>query len=877
MTATCVGEELEFELHPNLLRHVIERQAPSLPKAVLEIAMNAVDAGASRLDITLTSNQLIASDDGRGFGGDAGEIKRVFGVFGEPHEEEDVPMGEFRMGRGQIFAHGATVYDSGPFRLSVDLRGRGRSWRLDQVSGFQAGCRITVNLYERLGDPADSAEEVAELVRYLPIAVLINGRQVSEPPQDLAWDLETDEAWFRIGAGPLRIYNRGAFVRDYPAEHWGLGGVVVSKSRLAVTFGRNEIMRSCPVFHRITTSLDDAFREALCKRKSRSLPEAMRARAARLLVSGKIAFEDVAPFYLLRDARGAWMSLNALTRFSAVAVGPLGDARALRAISTGKAMVVAAECLEDLGVSLAQILAALRRAHITPPVLLAWEQVLAEIVLGREPVPEDKLDPHVRAVLFGAQVASRALAALIEGTATWEGAVPVRRVLAATRDSEDVFSDGETFVGLSLNILEGLSKGRFSFATAVAVLAEGYLRFPAPAGDAAFHPVENAMIDAMVSAAYRHLANSPVAELAIARSPLSGDPHIFSRWWNNRVPVRDLGDVARAWAEDYARRCVGLGVEPKASLLQAAGIRMADIRRTEQDGVALDPSVEPAAWLENFRLAAQGKLTALGLQHWTFRVEKRTLLAERDKPQRTRFDAASRRDREWRAKCVGGFGYGNPWGHELVRWAEETLPPAPEGLPPLPYRLGTKAKPKAIATVVDELAILLIKAELVIAGFRSGWPRDLGREVYERLIAYAPRRQTYPEKAFDGATHNRVPTGRMEVRIHPRQPEARILRMSDADQYVGLLLDADHGPFRRRAADWVTGIAHSLRIELQWYHIAYLGWPRIARMLRRLVLGQAGGMALIYKHRKDGSRLDRPAVPFDYGEEDPYAEEFEGE
>src|SRR3546814_6874891 len=68
----------------------------------------------------------------------------------------------------------------------------------------------------------------------------------------IAWDFEDDLAWYRFGGGPLRVYNRGAFVRDYPAETWGLGGTVVSKARLAVTFGRNEIMRDCPNWQAIT-------------------------------------------------------------------------------------------------------------------------------------------------------------------------------------------------------------------------------------------------------------------------------------------------------------------------------------------------------------------------------------------------------------------------------------------------------------------------------------------------------------------------------------------------------------------------------------------------------------------------------------------------
>src|SRR3546814_15571119 len=86
----------DFTIHPHLLRHVIERQAPSLAKAGLEAAMNAVDAHATRLLITLDGKCMVIEDDGQGFKPDVAEIERVFGTFGEPHQKDDAYLGEFR-------------------------------------------------------------------------------------------------------------------------------------------------------------------------------------------------------------------------------------------------------------------------------------------------------------------------------------------------------------------------------------------------------------------------------------------------------------------------------------------------------------------------------------------------------------------------------------------------------------------------------------------------------------------------------------------------------------------------------------------------------------------------------------------------------------
>src|SRR3546814_10398954 len=55
--------------------------------------------------------------------------------------------------------------------------------------------------------------------------------RISDWSSDVCSSDLDDLAWYRFGGGPLRVYNRGAFVRDYPAETWGLGGTVVSKAR----------------------------------------------------------------------------------------------------------------------------------------------------------------------------------------------------------------------------------------------------------------------------------------------------------------------------------------------------------------------------------------------------------------------------------------------------------------------------------------------------------------------------------------------------------------------------------------------------------------------------------------------------------------------
>ncbi|MFK5108744.1 ATP-binding protein, partial [Klebsiella pneumoniae] len=70
---THTSTAIDFVMHPELLRSVIQRQAGSLSKAVLEAVMNSIDAGATRIDVDFDANYVTIKDDGKGFA-DANEI-----------------------------------------------------------------------------------------------------------------------------------------------------------------------------------------------------------------------------------------------------------------------------------------------------------------------------------------------------------------------------------------------------------------------------------------------------------------------------------------------------------------------------------------------------------------------------------------------------------------------------------------------------------------------------------------------------------------------------------------------------------------------------------------------------------------------------------
>ena len=110
-------------MHQNLLRDVIERQAGTIDKAVLEQVMNLIEAGATRGDITITPKRIVVKDDGVGFQSRE-EIEAAFEVFGKSDERklENKRYARFQMGRGQGFAFARTTYRTRTFEMFVDIR-----------------------------------------------------------------------------------------------------------------------------------------------------------------------------------------------------------------------------------------------------------------------------------------------------------------------------------------------------------------------------------------------------------------------------------------------------------------------------------------------------------------------------------------------------------------------------------------------------------------------------------------------------------------------------------------------------------------------------------------------------------------------------------
>nr|WP_269475610.1 MULTISPECIES: ATP-binding protein [unclassified Variovorax] len=225
-------------------------------KALSESVMNSVDAGATRVDINVSSTEYTIVDDGSGFLSRE-EIYAWFETLGFPHDEGNHRIyGKFGLGRAQQWAYASNVWHSNEFLMHVDVQTKGLDYVLQETEARQ-GTSIFGKFYKALSDAEllQLEAELERLVRYVPGAVYLNAKLITKDPATEAWDLETNEAYYRFDPKgySLDVYNGGVLVNHFGRYRFSCAGEVVTKPdfTLSLNVARNDIMSSCPVWPRI--------------------------------------------------------------------------------------------------------------------------------------------------------------------------------------------------------------------------------------------------------------------------------------------------------------------------------------------------------------------------------------------------------------------------------------------------------------------------------------------------------------------------------------------------------------------------------------------------------------------------------------------------
>lgn len=494
MEAIMVQEKRNFRMHPKLLMDVIQRQAGTLSKAILEGVMNAVDAKATYCHITMDANKVAIQDDGHGFQ-DRHAIEHFFEVFGQPHDESEGKVyGAFRMGRGQLFAFGKNKWSTTEFRMEVDIQEHGLDYGLLVGQDNVDGCLVEVELYkELLGTQQFDVERDLKLwCKYAPIEVVLNGVALSMDPATEKWDEETDDAYIRItgtSGGSLSIYNLGIHVMDMPAYRLGTAGVVVSKKQLKVNFARNDIQSDCPVWSVLKPLLDQKSAE----KAKVVMDDNARKRFADRIKAGDTLGIDVLSSRLITAVNGRHYAVQTLLTAAVAVVVPRGHKKAEIAMQHKSCFAVAQETLERFEVeSLEQLVAVLRpfsswRTYVEVKDLA---DVIGDLQEGRTVVAPGKWTKREKAWVRLARQASTTMAwAARHVTEDGSHTGKVREVMVGVSDDALAWTDGATFIAFDREFLSQLKFNYDGFARFANVFLHEYCHTN-PCKDKASHDHE---------------------------------------------------------------------------------------------------------------------------------------------------------------------------------------------------------------------------------------------------------------------------------------------------------------------------------------------------------------------------------------------------
>jgi len=364
-----VAETRQLKMHRKLLLDVIQRQAGTLDKAMLEGGMNAMEAIVAleanggvckdkkiymtytKLDGNIT---ITIQDFGKGITTEK-EIEEFFETFGTPHDEsEHKVFAQFRMGRGQMFNFGKNVWRTGTFELTVDVLNKGLEWELKKNLPFVDGCHITIELYDKYINqwPAHTEDcfkdSVKRQMEFIELPLIFNGEQINTPAQDCTWDFEDEFAYYLFNVGDkLATFNLGVFVE----ESWQAKGIVVSKQQLKLNFPRNNVMADCVIFHHIKevvrkNTIEKAKKSytALTKNERRGILKDVR--------DGSQSYEDARTIRILQTAQDKYLSLSMFLNSPLHwTIATIGNNQADRLIQQGSHVVFAREMLDALNYS----------------------------------------------------------------------------------------------------------------------------------------------------------------------------------------------------------------------------------------------------------------------------------------------------------------------------------------------------------------------------------------------------------------------------------------------------------------------------------------------------------------------------------------------
>lgn len=354
-------ETLAFTVSPSIIRHLIERQAGTLDKAILELIMNGIDAGASRIDVRFHDDRRISvKDNGRGFRSRE-EVEKHFGDFGFEHDTEEERAlgrvnGRFGLGRSQVYQFGKSRWRTHEFQMDVDIRSD-KDLAFDLICDLPEsveGCHIDVDLYESMStvDKERVRRTLKEHVKYAPSAIYVDGERVNEDITEIKWSAESDRLLFLnkpTATYGLEVHNMGIYVNRFRRSEMGVSGVIVSKipHSFKVTMSRTDVHRTCDLWKEMQ-ELVKPFKEK--QRRKKQLTDEDRMGIARDWLYGELEDSSVVrSARVFKTVKGNYLTIRQLYNHAngMVAVHSDRGDRVAEAIHESHAMALLARDFYD--------------------------------------------------------------------------------------------------------------------------------------------------------------------------------------------------------------------------------------------------------------------------------------------------------------------------------------------------------------------------------------------------------------------------------------------------------------------------------------------------------------------------------------------------
>lgn len=466
-----MSEKRQIVAGSMLIYHAIYSQAGKLEKAILECVMNSVDAEASKIEITVDNEKYEVKDDGVGLSR-MEEIESFFEELGFDHSGDNYREGrqfaEFGLGRAQCFAFSRTIWRTGTYSMDVDVKHKGLDYELEKDLEPVSGCTITGHLYNELlpSEREKTVRALDELVKYMPIPVYINGKQVNKVASEQNWHLQDDNAYYRLTErGELTVYNLGAKVCALPSSHFGTGGVIVSKKALKLNTARTEVLESvCPVWPEIKQVVKANVKKESTEKKTR-MTEARREFLAMQLVDGDIGLRELMETKLVTDVCGRHHPLSRLFSEQTFTVAPKANHNVgERLHKSGVIFVISPVTVQRFGFDDGEDLANLlntKSVYGESCQFEGFEAHAANINDKSDLVPLKELDPIEKAALLALRRANEHYPRLF-ARATGDRRRP-RELKAGASEVANAWTDGKRYIAIERRHLKKANKGLIGF------------------------------------------------------------------------------------------------------------------------------------------------------------------------------------------------------------------------------------------------------------------------------------------------------------------------------------------------------------------------------------------------------------------------------